>query len=77
MSWVDGLAENFFQEVLWTLVLRLGALVRWFYLRKTYTYQQIYRQPYNGRMGILTICVLLAVVFGLHALITGYRTTGN
>ncbi len=55
MGIIEAFVEAFFQEVLWASIKRIGALVRWGFLRKKYTYNEVYSQEWNGRVGLLTI----------------------
>lgn len=67
MSLVEGFLETFFQEVIWTSIKRLGSAVRWIFLKGKYSYRDIYKQDWNGRVGITTICIVVILVIFLNS----------
>ena len=73
MSLVEGFLETFFQEVLWASIKRLGSFVRWVFLKRKYSYNDIYKQDWNGRVGIITICFIVVLIIGLNAKIKTFH----
>lgn len=63
MSVFEGFLETFVQEILWASVKRIGSLIRWVILRNKYSYNQIYRQDWNGRVGL--VALILIILFSL------------
>lgn len=60
MTIFEELIVSIFQDILWGTVLRVGATIRWLFLRTKYSYSQILKQDWNGRIGLLFIFLLLS-----------------
>lgn len=67
MSIVEEFIGIFFQEVLLASIRRIGSFVRWLFLRKKYSYNDIYKQDWNGRIGILAIVITALLLIGLKS----------
>lgn len=65
MGIIEAFLETLFQEILWGLIKRLGSFIRWLFLRNKYSYDLIYKQDWNGRVGLLTICLIIILILGL------------
>ena len=63
MSVFEGFLETFVQEILWASVKRIGSLIRWVILRNKYSYNQIYQQDWNGRVGLVALISVISIVF--------------
>jgi uncharacterized protein YycO len=61
MSIAEELIRPFFEAVLWESIKRIGSAVRWVFLRKKYSYPDIYDQSWNGRVGLLTLALSLTL----------------
>jgi hypothetical protein len=62
MSVFEGFLETFVQEILWASVKRIGSLIRWVILRNKYSYNQIYQQDWNGRVGLVALISVISIV---------------
>ena len=62
MSVFEGFLETFVQEILWASVKRSGSLIRWVILRNKYSYNQIYQQDWNGRVGLVALISVISIV---------------
>jgi hypothetical protein len=62
MSVFEGFLETFVQEILWATVKRIGSLIRWVILRNKYSYNQIYQQDWNGRVGLVALISVISIV---------------
>jgi hypothetical protein len=77
MSLVEGFLETFFQDVIWASLKRLGSAVRWIFLKRKYSYKDIYRQDWNGRVGVITICLIIFIIIGLNEKIKKFKNHIN
>jgi len=57
---------SFFQELIPTALAKLGGFVKWIFLRKKYTYQEILNQDWNARIGLLTIIIFFVLIINLN-----------
>lgn len=67
MSFSEIAIETLFQEIIWGTIKRFGSFIRWIFLGNKYTYKEIYKQDWNGRVGLTTLCALLFLLFGLKS----------
>ena len=62
---MEELIREFIQEVLLGSIIKFGALIRWFFLRKKYSYKEVLKQDWNGRVGLLFIILIAYLIFSL------------
>lgn len=62
---IDEFFADFLGEILLGLIPKLGACVRWLFLRKKYTFSEILNQNWNGRIGVLTISIIIGTIIFL------------
>lgn len=70
MPWGQIVGETIgtlFQDAPYYIIKRIGSFVRWLFLKSKYNYAQIYDQDWNGRVGILTILIIIFSIVGIKA----------
>ena len=67
MSFIEEFIGTLFTEVLWASIKRFGSFIRWLFLRTKYSYKDIYKQDWNGRIGVFTIAVIVILLIGLNS----------
>ena len=75
MSFMTELATTFLQEILWETIKRVGALVRWMFLRANYSFESVLEQSWNGRIGFLTVALLTFSAIGIRQIILSRNNT--
>lgn len=64
MGIIEGLIEGLFQEVIWGTIKRIGSIIRWIFLFRKYSYKDVYKQDWNGRIGLFTcLCIIIFIQF--------------
>lgn len=53
---------QFFQDLILSILQKLGALIRWFFLKNKYTYKEVLNQNWNGRIGLLFITIAISSI---------------
>ena len=66
MSLLEIFVETIFEEILWSFIKRLGSGIRWLFLKSKYSYNEIYKQDWNGRVGIITICYIVGLLYLIY-----------
>jgi hypothetical protein len=59
---MDDFITTFFQEVTKGYIPKLGASIRWIFLRKRYSFEELLKQNWNNRIGILMIGIIVGVI---------------
>lgn len=54
-----------FHDAPYYLIKRTGSFVRWLFLKSKYSYAEVYDQDWNGRVGILTILIIIFYIIGI------------
>jgi uncharacterized protein YycO len=67
MNLVESILELFFQEILWGTIKRIGAAVRWMFMSRKYSYNDIYQKDWNGSLGVITICLIVVISWFLYS----------
>lgn len=63
---LDELLQTLFGEILMGFIRHVGAIVRWLFLGKKYSYREIRKQDWNARVGILMVLAAVGVtIFAL------------
>lgn len=65
MGIIEAFLETLFHEILWGLIKRIGSFIRWLFLRNKYSYDLIYKQDWNGRVGLLAIGLIILLIMGI------------
>ncbi len=69
MPWGQIVGETIgalFQDAPYYIIKRTGSFVRWLFLKSKYNYAQIYSQDWNGRVGVLTILIIIFSIIGIN-----------
>jgi uncharacterized protein YycO len=56
---IEGILDIIFEDVLMGLLRRIGASIRWIFLRKKYTFKEILSLDWNGTIGFLTFTIVI------------------
>ena len=59
MSFFEDIIGGFFQEIFAGFIRRIGAAFRWVFLRKKYNFQEVLKQDWNFRIGIMIIMIVV------------------
>lgn len=58
-----GIVEVIFEQFIYKFIKVIGASIRWIFIRKNYSYSEIYKQDWNFRVGLLSIILLVVLIF--------------
>jgi len=59
---IEEFITTFFQEIIWNGIVKLGALLRWIFLKNQYSFKEILQQNWNGRIGLLFIASVVVLI---------------
>ena len=61
---MEDFITQFFQDLIPSVLQRLGALIRWIFLKNKYTYKEVLNQDWNGRIGVLfTTTIIMSIIY--------------
>ena len=64
---MEDFASDFFRELIRGFIPKIGAFIRWIFLRKKYSYEQVLDQNWNNRIGFLAISIIvIAIIISLN-----------
>ena len=63
---IEEFLTTFFQEILWGGIIKLGAFVRWIFLKSKYSFKEILQQNWNGRIGLLLLTSVVVLIIWLN-----------
>lgn len=63
MSFLEDIFSQVLIDGVWLTIKQLGAGIRWLFLRKNYSFKEIEKQNWNGRIGLLTIFLIIIALY--------------
>lgn len=61
LDFLGDLLAEFFSRLVWVAIKSIGAFMKWIFLNRIYSFEEVYQQDWNGRIGLFV--VLLFVIF--------------
>jgi hypothetical protein len=61
LDFLGDLLAEFFSGLVWVAIKSIGAFIRWIFLNRKYSFDEVYQQDWSGRIGLFV--VLLFVFF--------------
>ncbi|WP_299123302.1 hypothetical protein [uncultured Tenacibaculum sp.] len=60
---MEDFFSGFLEEILFSSISKLGAFIRWLFLKRKYSYNEVLKQDWNGRIGLLAIILMIYLIF--------------
>jgi hypothetical protein len=55
LDFLGDLLAEFFSGLVWVGIKIIGAFMRWIFLNRKYSFEEVYEQGWNGRIGLLVV----------------------
>lgn len=55
LDFLGDLLAEFFSRLVWVAIKSIGAFIRWIFLRRKYSFEEVNEQGWNGRIGLLVV----------------------
>lgn len=60
LDFLGDLLVEFFSGLVWVAIKTIGAFMRWIFLNRKYSFEEVYEQGWNGRISLFVILLSLA-----------------
>ncbi len=62
LDFLGDLLAEFFSGLVWVAIKIIGAFIRWIFLRRKYSFDEVYEQDWNGRIGLLVVLLIILLI---------------
>jgi hypothetical protein len=69
LDFLGDLLAEFFSGLVWVAIKSIGAFMRWIFLNRKYSFEEVYQQDWNGRIGLLAVLLLVIFLMAYHKVI--------
>jgi len=59
---IQEIFETLITDIFLEFIQKIGSYVRWVFLKNKYSYKQIQKQDWNGRVGLFLILSIIAII---------------
>lgn len=62
LDFLGDLLAEFFSGLVWVVIKTIGAFIRWIFLNRKYSFEEVYDQGWNGRIGLFVVLLIILLI---------------
>lgn len=62
LDFLGDLLAEFFSGLVWVTIKTIGAFMRWIFLNRKYSFEEVYEQGWNGRIGLFVVLLVILLI---------------